>query len=64
MPKQNDAERSNANTGNTRRGIVRHSTLWLTPALLSQFAFTEWTPIITCAILGSSPFVRTQSLAM
>jgi len=44
MPKQNDAERSNANTGNTRRGIVRHSTLWLKPALVGQFAFTEWTP--------------------
>jgi hypothetical protein len=29
MPKQNDAERSNDNTDNTRCGIVRHSTLWL-----------------------------------
>jgi len=39
MPKQNDAERSNANTGNTRRGIVRHSTFWLRPVLVGQFEF-------------------------
>lgn len=43
MPKQNDAERSNDNTGNTRRGIVRHSTLWLKPQLVGQFEFVEWT---------------------
>lgn len=25
-------------------GIVRHSTLWLKPALVGQFEFAEWTP--------------------
>ena len=45
MPKQNDAERSNDNTGNTRRGIVRHSTLWLKPVLVGQFEFVEWTDV-------------------
>ena len=40
---QNDAERSNDNTGNTRCGIVRHSTLWLKPVLVGQFEFLEWT---------------------
>jgi ATP-dependent DNA ligase len=43
MPKQNDAERSNNNTGNTRCGIVRHSTLWLNPVLVGQFEYVEWT---------------------
>ena len=41
---QIDAERNNDNTGNTRCGIVRHSTLWLKPELVEQFEFTEWTP--------------------
>jgi ATP-dependent DNA ligase len=40
---QNGAERSNDNTGNTRCGIVRHSTLWLKPLLVGQFEFVEWT---------------------
>jgi hypothetical protein len=40
---QNDAERRNDNTGNTRCGIVRHSTLWLKPELVGQFEFVEWT---------------------
>jgi ATP-dependent DNA ligase len=44
MPKQNDTEGSNENTGNTRCGIVRHSTLWLKPVLVGQFEFREWTP--------------------
>jgi bifunctional non-homologous end joining protein LigD len=44
MPKQNDAERSNDNTGNTRCGIVGHSTLWLKPVLVGQVEFLEWTP--------------------
>jgi hypothetical protein len=43
MPKQNDAERSNDNTDNTRCGIVRHSTLWLKPVLVGRFEFLEWT---------------------
>ncbi len=29
MPNKNDAERTNDNTGNSRCGIVRHSTLWV-----------------------------------
>jgi ATP-dependent DNA ligase len=41
---QIDAERSNDNTGNTRCGIVRHSTLWLRPQLVANFEFVEWTP--------------------
>jgi ATP-dependent DNA ligase len=40
---QNDAERSNDNTGNTRCGIVRHSTLWVKPTLVAQFEFVERT---------------------
>ena len=27
-----------------RYGIVRHSALWLKPALVGQFEFLEWTP--------------------
>jgi ATP-dependent DNA ligase len=44
MPKRNGAERRNDNTGNSRCGIDRHSTLWLKPALVGQFEFVEWTP--------------------
>ena len=44
MPKQRDAGRSNDNAGNTRCGIVRHSTLWVKPELVGQFEFVEWTP--------------------
>jgi ATP-dependent DNA ligase len=40
---QNNAERRNDNIGNTRCGIVRHSTLWLKPELVGQFEFVEWT---------------------
>jgi ATP-dependent DNA ligase len=40
---QNDAERSSDNTGNTRCGIVWHSTLWLKPEAVAQVAFLEWT---------------------
>jgi len=43
MPKRNGAERRNDNTGNSRCGIVRHSTLWLKPVLVAQFEFVEWT---------------------
>ena len=32
------------NTGSTRCGVVRHSTLWLEPVLVAQFEYVEWTP--------------------
>ena len=36
---QIDAERTKDNTGKTRCGIVRHSTLWLMPVPAGQFEF-------------------------
>ena len=44
MPNRNDAERRNDNSGNSRFGIVRHSTLWIKPVLVGQFEFTECMP--------------------
>jgi ATP-dependent DNA ligase len=58
MPKQNNAERSNDNTGNTRCGIVRHPTLWLRPVLVGQFEFVEWTQD---AHLRHSRFIRLRT---
>jgi ATP-dependent DNA ligase len=39
---QNDAKRSSDNTGITRCGIVRHSTLWLKPDTVAKIEILEW----------------------
>jgi ATP-dependent DNA ligase len=45
MPNKMTLNAQNDNTGNSRCGIVRHSTLWLQPVLVGQFEFVEWTDV-------------------
>jgi len=64
MPNKMSAEASDDNCRSTQCGIVRHSTLRLSPVLVGQFEFLEWTPDDHCGTRASlaCPKIKSRRL--